>query len=141
MTKEVHVTILDTPSSRSVSVPRCFWWSKCKHIAMFFFILHEIHEIWNLFLLFRIFHDSGLQRGDNMIVWSRRSQKWNIHYHTCQENIQNKKITCPQDTLRQVSGCFCRSPRVTGGDFEQNQVKTTKIIKKSTKFNEIHQNL
>ena len=35
MTKEVHVTILGTPSSRPVSVPRCFWWSKCEHMVLY----------------------------------------------------------------------------------------------------------
>ena len=35
MTKEVHATILGTPSSRPVSMPRCFWWSKCKHMVLY----------------------------------------------------------------------------------------------------------
>ena len=57
-----------------------FWtfWDLSVHIAMFFLYYKNLVTIYT----FPIFGDSELRRGHNMIVWSRRCQKLNIHNHT-----------------------------------------------------------
>ena len=68
-----------------------------------------------------------------MIVWSRRSQKWNIHYHTLSgknpEQKNNVSLGHSPPSLR----WFCRSLGVTGGDFEQNPVRIKWKPRKSLK--------